>query len=86
MRIILTVSRTLYGLGFRGHDLALHTWLFCSYAAAVVFNELQGSVFRSGISLSHIDQLEPDEQGFLLMLRKHNMTLTIDEVLELAFQ
>ncbi|WP_116364061.1 TetR/AcrR family transcriptional regulator [Parahaliea mediterranea] len=86
LRITLTVSRTLYAQGFRGHDLALHVWLFCSYAVAVVFNELLGSVFRSGISLSHIDKLEPDEQEFLLMLRKHNMTLTTDEVLELAFQ
>jgi AcrR family transcriptional regulator len=86
LRITLTVSRTLYAQGFRGHDLALHVWLFCSYAVAVVFNELQGGHFRSGISLSHIDRLEPDEQEFLLMLRKHNMTLTTDEVLELAFQ
>ncbi len=86
LRITLTVSRTLHEQGFRGHDLALHTWLFCSYAIAVVFNELEGSVFRSGISLSHIDKLEPDEQEFLLMLRKHNLTLTSDEVLDLAFR
>lgn len=86
LRITLTVSRTLYAQGFRDHDLALHSWLFCSYAVAVVFNELQGGHFRSGISLSHIDKLEPDEQDFLLMVRKHSMTLTSDEVLELAFQ
>ncbi len=85
LRITLTVSKTLYEQGMRDHQLALHVWLFCSYAVAIVFNEIEGSVFRTGYSLADLDKLDPDEQEFLLMMRKHNITLSSDEVLELAF-
>lgn len=85
LRITLTVSRTLYDLGFRDRALALHSWMFCSIAIALVFNEREGSIFRSPISLTDIDHLEPDEQDFLIMLRRHHSDLSSEEVLELGF-
>lgn len=86
LRVTLTVSRTLYDLGFRERQLALHSWMFCSNAIALVFNEREGSIFRSPISLSDIDELEPDEQDFLIMLRRYHADIASDEVLELGFQ
>ncbi|MAT95251.1 MAG: hypothetical protein CME59_21990 [Halioglobus sp.] len=85
LRITLTVSRTMYEQGMRDHQLALQSWMFCSNAIAIVFNERQGSIFRTSISLADVDKLDPDEQEFLLMLRRHNASLTSDEVLELGF-
>jgi len=85
LRVTLTVSRTLYELGFRDRELALHSWMFCSMAIALVFNEREGSIFRSPMSLTDIDHLEPDEQDFLIMLRRHHSDLRSEEVLELGF-
>ena len=85
LRITLTVSRTLYAQGLRDHDLALHAWMFCSNALAIIFFEREGSIFRSPISLAHVDLLDPDDQDFLIMLRKYNVALTTDEILELGF-
>ena len=75
LRITLTVSRTLYDLGLRDRQLALHSWMFCSNAIGLVFNEREGSIFRSPISLADIDELEPDEQDFLIMLRRYHSDL-----------
>tara|TARA_R100000900_G_scaffold127863_1_gene103024 strand:- start:200178 stop:201095 length:918 start_codon:yes stop_codon:yes gene_type:complete len=86
LRVTLTVSRTLHEIGFREHKLAVHSWMFCSNAIALVFNEREGSIFRSPISLSDIDELEPDEQDFLIMLRRYHSDIASEEVLELGFQ
>ncbi|HBM84602.1 MAG TPA: hypothetical protein DD459_13115 [Halieaceae bacterium] len=86
LRVTLTVSRTLHEIGFREHKLAVHAWMFCSNAIALVFNEREGSIFRSPISLSDIDELEPDEQDFLIMLRRYHSDIASEEVLELGFQ
>ena len=86
LRVTLTVSRTLYDIGFREQKLAVHSWMFCSNAIALVFNEREGSIFRSPISLSDIDELEPDEQDFLIMLRRYHSDIASEEVLELGFQ
>lgn len=85
LRITLTVSRTLYENGLRGHDLALHAWMFCSNALATIVFEREGSAWRSPISLTELDQLERDEQDFLIMLRKENVELSSQEILDLAF-
>ncbi|MCB1843739.1 MAG: TetR/AcrR family transcriptional regulator [Halioglobus sp.] len=85
LRITLTVSRTLYEQGLRGHDLALHAWMFCSNALATIVFEREGSAWRSPISLTELDQLDPDEQDFLIMLRKHHVQLSSEEILDLAF-
>lgn len=85
LRITLVVSRTLYEQGMRGKELALNTWLFCGNAISLIFYEREGSSFRSPISFSHLEELEPDEQDFLLMLRPYHTQITSGEVLEEGF-
>lgn len=85
LRITLTVSRTLYEQGMRGKELALNTWLFCGNAISLIFYERDSSVFRSPISFSHLEELDPDEQDFLLMLRPYHTQITSGDVLEEGF-
>ncbi len=86
LRVSLHVSRTLHHEGLRGRDLALHSYLFCSQAIALVMFEHVGSDFHSALSLSHIEELDPDEQEFLLQLRPHHIALSTDDVLDEGFE
>lgn len=86
LRVSLNVSRTLYDEGLRGRDLALHAYLFCSQAIALVMFEHLGADFHSTLSLSHIEELEPEEQNFLLELRPHHIKLSTDDVLGEGFE
>lgn len=85
LRITMTVSRTLYGQGMRGKELAIAAWLFCLHAIALVHSEVSHSVFRSPISLSHLEELEPDEQDFMLMLRPYHTEISSDDALQEGF-
>lgn len=85
LRITLTVSRTLYEQGMRGKELALNTWLFCGNAISLIFYEREGSVFRSPISFSHLEELDAEEQDFLLMLRPFHTQISSSDVLEEGF-
>lgn len=85
LRVSLTVSRTLYNEGMRGKELALNTYLFCSHAVALVMFENVGASFHSTLSLSHMEELEPDEQNFLLELRPFHIQLSRNDVLEAGF-
>lgn len=86
LRVSSKVSRTLYAEGLRGRDLALHSYLFCSQAIALVMFEHMGASFHSSLSLSHIDDLEPEEQDFLLELRPYHIQLSTDDVLNEGFE
>lgn len=86
LRVSINVSRILYDEGMRGKDLALHAYLFCSQAIALVMFEHLGADFHSTLSLSHIGELEPQEQEFFLDLRPHHIQLTTNDVLEAGFE
>lgn len=85
LRVTLTVSRTLHAEGMRGKELALNSWLFCLNAIGLVMSEVVHNTFRSPISLSHLELLEPDEQEFLLMLRPFHTQITSDDALQEGF-
>ena len=85
LRVSQHVSRTLYSEGMRGKDLALNSYLFCSQVIALLMFEHIGSAFHSTLSLSHIEELETDEQEFLLALRPYHIQLSSDDVLEEGF-
>jgi hypothetical protein len=85
LRISMTVGKTLHTQGMRGKELAMHSWLFCSNAVALVLYELTQNTFRSPISLSHLEELEPHEQDFFLMLRPHHVQISSGELLEEGF-
>lgn len=86
LRVTAHVSRTLHSEGMRGRDLALHSYLFCAQAIALVMFEHVGADFHSTLSLSHIEELEPEEQTFLLELRPFHIQLSTDEVLNAGFE
>lgn len=86
LRVTLTVSRTLHEQGMRGKELAVNSYLFCSQAIALIMFESMGADFHSAFSLSHLDELEPDEQDFLLELRPYHTKLTSNEILNTGFQ
>jgi len=85
LRVSIHVSRTLHGEGMRGRDLALNSYLFCSHAVALVMFENADTSFHSTLSLSHLDELETDEQNFLLELRPYHVQLSRNDVLEAGF-
>ena len=85
LRVSIHVSRTLYDEGMRGRVLALNSYLFCSHAIALVMFENVESSFHSTLSLSHLEELEPDEQSFFLELRPHHVQLSRNDVLEAGF-
>jgi len=86
LRVTLTVSRTLHAQGMRGEQLALNSYLFCSQAIALIMFESMGADFHSSLSLGHLDELEPDEQEFLLALRPYHSRLTTEKILRVGFQ
>lgn len=86
LRVTAYVSRTLHKEGMRGRDLALHSYLFCAQAIALVMFEHEGANFHSSLSLSHIEELEPDEQNFLLEIRPFHIQLSTDDVLNAGFE
>lgn len=85
LRVTLTVSKTLYAQGMRGKDLALNSWLFCLNAIALVHSEVSYNIFRSPISLSHLEELAADEQDFLLMLRPYHTQISSEDALREGF-
>jgi AcrR family transcriptional regulator len=85
LRISMTVGKTLQAQGMRDKELAVNSWLFCSTAIALVLYELTQNTFRSPISLSHLEELEPHEQEFFLMLRPHHTQISSGELLEEGF-
>ncbi|MCP5165348.1 MAG: TetR/AcrR family transcriptional regulator [Pseudomonadales bacterium] len=86
LRVSLTVSRTLYGEGMRGKELAVTSYLFCSQAVALIWFESVGASFHSALSLNHIEELGTDEQDFLLEnLRPYHTKLTSDDILNTGF-
>lgn len=86
MRVTMTVARTLAEQGLSDRELAMHVWLFCANAISLVFYEREGSAFREPFSFSHLDQLEPDEQEMMLVMRKFQTKIKSHDVLELGFE
>lgn len=86
LRITTTVTKTLHEQGMDGKQLALNTWLFCTKAIALVQTEVLYSTFRNPIALSHVDELDPEEQEIVLMLRRYAEPITSDEALEEGFR
>lgn len=86
LRVTLTVSRTLYNEGMRGKELAVTSYLFCSQAVALIMFESWSASFHSALSLNHIEELEAQEQDFLLEnLRPFHTKLTSDDILNAGF-
>ena len=71
LRITRVVGTILYHLGFRDRELALNSWLVCLQAHALVQAEVTDAGFHSSISLSHLEELEPEEQTHFLSLRPY---------------
>jgi len=86
LRIATIVTKTLHEQGMDGRDLALNTWLFCTKAIALVQTEVLYSSFRNPIALSLVDELAPEEQEIILMLRHYADPITSDEALEEGFR
>ncbi len=85
LRITRIVGQTLYEVGFREKDLALNNWLFCCQAIALVHAEVTDDGFHSPVSLSRLEELEPHEQSFHLMLRPYHGLITGHDVMEEGF-
>jgi len=85
LRVTMTVGKTLQAQGMDGPKLALNTWLFCSSAIALVQAELMARNFRVPFSLAHLDELEPDEQNFFLMIRHYHANISSSDLLEEGF-
>lgn len=86
LRITITVTRTLHEQGMDGKELALNTWLFCTKAVALVQTEVLHSAFRTPIALSHLDELNSEEQEIVLMLRRYAEPITSEEALVEGFK
>jgi AcrR family transcriptional regulator len=85
LRVTVTVGKTLQAEGMEGPKLAMNTWLFCSNAIALVQAELMARNYRAPFSLAHLDELEPDEQNFFLMIRQHHTNISTSHLLEEGF-
>jgi AcrR family transcriptional regulator len=85
LRITRIVGETLHGLGFTGRELALNKWLFCLKARALIDAELTDGGFHTAISLSRLDELEPDEQEHYLMLRPLHAQISGEDAMEEGF-
>lgn len=81
LRISRIVGSTLYEAGFRNKALALNSWLFCCKAISLVQAEVMGG-FHSPVSLSQLEELEPEEQEHFLMLRPFHAEITGADVME----
>lgn len=81
LRISRIVGSTLYEAGFRDKALALNSWLFCCKAISLVQAEVMGG-FHSPVSLSQLEELEPEEQEHFLMLRPFHAQITGADVME----
>ena len=71
LRITRVVGTILYHLGFRDKELALTSWLVCLQAHALVQAEVTDGGFHTALSLSRLEELEPEEQAHFLMLRPY---------------
>ncbi len=85
LRITRVPGMTLYDLGFRGKELVLNNWLFCLKAHALLHAEISDARFHSPVSLSRLEELEPEEQQHFLMLRPFQAQLTGSDVMEAGF-
>ena len=85
LSITYTVGKTLHDQGLRGRELAAAVWLFCSQAIGLLLSEYGQGSFRTSISLSHVEQLGPEQQAFFLELRSYHIPLTTEELLEEGF-
>jgi hypothetical protein len=85
LRISMTVGKTLQEQGMSGKELAMNSWLFCAHAVSLVMYELTDNAFRSPISLSNLQELEPHEQDFFLMLRPFHIQVSSSDVLAEGF-
>jgi AcrR family transcriptional regulator len=85
LRISLTVGQTLYAEGLRGRDLASNVWLFCAHTVGLLQAEFSQGNYRSRIALSHLDELQPEEQEFYLMLRGCYAKTSTEELLREGF-
>lgn len=85
LRITRIPGITLRELGFEGKDLALLNWLLCMQAHALIQAEVTDAGFHSGVSLSPLEELEPEEQTHFLMLRSSHAKVSGDDVMEAGF-
>ncbi len=83
LRISRIVGTSLYDAGFRNKELAINSWLFCCKAMSLVQAEVMGG-FHSPVSLSQLEELEPEEQEHFLMLRPFHAEITGADVMEVG--
>ena len=82
LHIVHVPGVILRDLGLRGRDLALTYWLLCMKAHALVQAEVTQSGFRAPVSLSRLEELEPEEQVFFRELRPSQASISGDDILE----
>lgn len=82
LRITHVVNKTLYNLGFRGKELALTAWLFCAHALSLLQIEVSGVDYHSPITLTHADELDPQQQELFQMLRPQYESISPEDVLQ----
>jgi AcrR family transcriptional regulator len=85
LRIIRVPGTVLHELGFRGKELALTYWQFCLKAHALVQAEITDAGFHAPVSLSRLEELDPDEQAHFLMLRPFQGQITDEDIMEEGF-
>jgi len=86
LRVTMPVGRTLQKQGMEGRPLAMNSWLFCTGAISLVQAELTVRSMRSPFSLTHLAELEPDEQNFGLMVRQYHAEISSNELFEAGFK
>lgn len=86
LRVTMPVGRTLQKQGMDGRRLAINSWLFCTGAISLVQAELTVRSTRSLFSLTHLAELELDEQNFGLMVRQYHAEISSNELFEAGFK
>jgi len=86
LRITRTVGVTLHEQGLRGTDLASAVWLFCAHAVGLLQAEFGQVSYRTRISLAHLEELQPEEQAFFLMLREGHAGINTEQLLREGFE
>lgn len=85
LAIAHVVGETLHGLGFRGRELTLTNWLFCHQVLSLLAMEFGNVNYHSPPALDRLDELEPRQQQFFLVLRSQYAEISSEDVLREGF-
>jgi hypothetical protein len=78
--------RVLRGAGFEGAGLAFASSWFVTEAIGMIMMELFAPAFRRPIALSHLAELDADDQAIFLELRPHLTDIDNERLLDFSFR